>query len=58
MQNFSTWVHSSFFVLGNSKCVLRGRRKDFETLQNTRQAQEFRGVAKSVGRGGFEEGPK
>ena len=37
-----------FGVFGGSNCVSRGRRRDFGTLQNTRQAQEF----------GFEEGPK
>ena len=30
------------------KCVSRGRRGDFDTLQNTWQAQEFVGVAKTL----------
>ena len=28
-------------VFGPSNCVSRGRRRDFDTLQNTWQAQEF-----------------
>ena len=35
-------------VFGGSKCVLRGRRRDFDTLQNTWQAQEFVRVAKTL----------
>ena len=35
-------------VFGGSKCVLRGKRKDFDMLQNTRQAQEFVRVAKML----------
>ena len=35
-------------VFGRSKCVSRGRRRDFDTLQNTRQAQEFVRVAKTL----------
>ena len=35
-------------VFGGSKCVSRGRRRDFDTLQNTRQAQEFVRVAKTL----------
>ena len=35
-------------VFGGSKCFLRGRRRDFDTLQNTRQAQEFARVAKTL----------
>ena len=35
-------------VFGGSKCFSRGRRKDFETLQNTWQAQEFVRVAKML----------
>ena len=31
-----------------SKCVSRGRRRDFDTLQNTWQAQEFVRVAKTL----------
>ena len=38
------------------KCVSRGRRRDFDTLQNTWQAQDFVRVAKR--RGGFKEGLK
>ena len=38
---------------------MRGRRRDFDALQNMRQAQEFVSVAKKAGRrGGFEEGSK
>ena len=32
----------------DSKCFSRGRRKDFDTLQNTWQAQEFVRVAKTL----------
>ena len=42
-----------------SKCFSRGRRRDFDSLQNTRQAQEFVRVAKTLAgarRGGLEEG--
>ena len=35
-------------VFGGSKCVLCGRRKDFDTLQKTWQAQEFVRVAKTL----------
>ena len=35
-------------VFWASKCVLRGRRRDFDTLQNTWQAQEFVRVAKTL----------
>ena len=35
-------------VFWGSKCVSRGRRKDFDTLQNTWQAQEFVRVAKTL----------
>ena len=35
-------------VFGGSKCVSRGRRRDFDTLQNTWQAQEFVRVAKTL----------
>ena len=35
-------------VFGPSNCVLRGRRRDFDTLQNTWQAQEFVRVAKTL----------
>ena len=35
-------------VFWGSKCVLRGRRRDFDTLQNTWQAQEFVRVAKTL----------
>ena len=46
-------------VFGPSNCVSRGRRRDFDTLQNTWRAQEFVRVAKNVGRrGGFEGAPK
>ena len=37
----------TFFELG-SKCVSRGRRRDFDTLHNTWQAQEFVRVAKTL----------
>ena len=33
---------------GGSKCVWRGRRRDFDTLRNTWQAQEFVRVAKTL----------
>ena len=36
----------------------RGRRRDFDTLQNMWQAQEFVRVAKTLAGGGFEEAPK
>ena len=35
-------------VFGGWKCVSRGRRRDFDTLQNTWQAQEFVRVAKTL----------
>ena len=35
-------------VFGGSKSVSRGRRRDFDTLQNTWQAQEFVRVAKTL----------
>ena len=35
-------------VFGSSKCFSRGRRRDFDTLQNTWQAQEFVRVAKTL----------
>ena len=35
-------------VFGGWKCVSRGRRRDCDTLQNTRQAQEFVRVAKTL----------
>ena len=35
-------------VFGSWKCVSRGRRRDFDTLQNTWQAQEFVRVAKTL----------
>ena len=35
-------------VFGGSKCVSRGRRRDFDTLQNTWQAQEFVRVEKTL----------
>ena len=35
-------------VFGSSKCVLRGRRRGFDTLQNTWQAQEFVRVARTL----------
>ena len=35
-------------VLWSWKCVSRGRRRDFDTLQNTWQAQEFVRVAKTL----------
>ena len=35
-------------VFSGSKSVSRGRRKDFDTLQNTWQAQEFVRVAKTL----------
>ena len=35
-------------VFGGSKCFSRGRRRDFDTLQNTWQAQEFVRVAKTL----------
>ena len=35
-------------VFWGSKCVLRGRCRDFDTLQNTWQAQEFVRVAKTL----------
>ena len=35
-------------VFWGSKCVSRGRRRDFDTLQNTWQAQEFVRVAKTL----------
>ena len=35
-------------VFGGSNCVLRGRRKDFGTWQNTWQAQEFVRIAKTL----------
>ena len=35
-------------VFGGSKCVSRGRRRDFDALQNTWQAQEFVRVAKTL----------
>ena len=38
----------SWDVFGGSKCFSRGRRKDFDTLQNTWQAQEFVRVAKTL----------
>ena len=37
-------------VFGGSKCFSRGRRRDFDTLQNTWQAQEFVRVAKTLAR--------
>ena len=36
--------------LGGSKCFSRGRRMDFDTLQNTRQAQEIAMVSKTLAR--------
>ena len=35
-------------VFWGSKCVSRGRRRDFDTLQNTWQAQDFVRVAKTL----------
>ena len=35
-------------VFGPSNCVSRGRRRDFDTLQNTWQAQDFVRVAKTL----------
>ena len=35
-------------VFGGSKCFPRGRRRDFDTLQSTRQAQDFVRVAKTL----------
>ena len=35
-------------VFGGSKCVLRGRHRDFDTFQNTWQAQGFGRVAKTL----------
>ena len=35
-------------VFGGAKCFSRGRRNDFDALQNTWQAQEFVRVAKTV----------
>ena len=35
-------------LFGGSKSFSRGRRRDFDTLQNTRQAQEFARVAKTL----------
>ena len=35
-------------VFGPSNCVSRGRRRDFDALQNTWQAQEFVRVAKTL----------
>ena len=35
-------------VFGGSKCCSRGRRRDFDTLQNTQQAQEFVRDAKTL----------
>ena len=35
-------------VFGGSKCFSRGRRRDFDTLRNTWQAQEFARVAKTL----------
>ena len=35
-------------VFWGSKCVSRGRRRDFDALQNTWQAQEFVRVAKTL----------
>ena len=35
-------------VFGGWKCVSSGRRRDFDTLQNTWQAQEFVRVAKTL----------
>ena len=35
-------------VFGRSKCFSRGRRRNFDTLQNTWQAQEFVRVAKTL----------
>ena len=35
-------------VFGGGKSVSRGRRRDFDTLQNTWQAQEFVRVAKTL----------
>ena len=35
-------------VFGGSKCFPRGRRRDFDTLQHTWQAQEFVRVAKTL----------
>ena len=35
-------------VFGGSKCFSRGRRRDLGALQNTRQAQEFLRVAKTL----------
>ena len=35
-------------VFGGSKCFSRGRRNDFDLLQNMRQAQEFVRVAKTL----------
>ena len=35
-------------VFGSSNCLSRGRRRDFDALQNTWQAQEFMRVAKTL----------
>ena len=43
-------------VFWGSKCVSRGRRRDFDTLQKTWQAQEFVRVAKTLaGVGGLKK---
>ena len=38
----------SRYVFGRSKCISRGRRRDFETLQNAWQEQDFVRVAKML----------
>ena len=45
-------------VFGSSKCFPRGRRRDFDTLQHTRQAQEFVRVAKTLAGVGDLKRPK
>ena len=35
-------------IFRGSKCFSRGRRRDFDTLQNARQVQEFVRVAKTL----------
>ena len=42
VKNWRSWG-----VFGGSKCFSRGRRRDFDTLQDPRQAQEFVRVAKT-----------
>ena len=43
VKNWRSWD-----VFGGWKCVSRGRRRDFDTLQNTWQAQEFVRLAKTL----------